>query len=223
MRVCFVSEGKVRDFLENCQDEKRADIAVFGFNGLEEVNYERELKGLTNYFEDVALLSKRQQGVVVCGCVTNAHGHKRSSAVVAENGKLIGVSDRMHAIDGDTGSGAVIRVYQTKIGRVGVAVAEDLYFLEVCKTLALCGSDIIVCPFVKADSIEQSIVRTVAYCYGVPVIFCAEGYAMLSDVTGNLVIATPQSPSFVDFTLKKEYHLVETRWRGFYKPKKDKI
>ncbi len=223
MRVCLVSEGSVRDFLEKFKDEKRADITVFGFNGLNEVSYERELRGQTKYFEDVALLSKQEQGVVVCGCVTNAHGHKRSSAVVAEKGRLIGVSDRMHAIDADAGSGAVIRVYETKIGRIGVAVAEDLYFLEVCKTLALCGSDFIICPFVKTEGIEQSIVRTVAYCYGVPVLFCAEGYSMLADVTGNLVMASPQSPCFIEFTPKKEYHLVETRWRGFYKSKKDKV
>ena len=222
MRVCFVSEGSVRAFSEGYKEEQKADIFLFGFNGATEVNYERELKGETNYFEDVAFLSKKSKSVVVCGCVTNAHGHKRKSAVIAEQGKLIGVSDKTYSIDEDTGSGAFIRVYDTKLGRMGVVVAEDLYFFEVFKTLALCGSDFIVCPFIKAEEIERVLVRAAAYAYGVPVYFCAEGDCMLADVSGNLAFASPQSPAFVSFVPKKEYHLVETRRRGFYKPKRDK-
>lgn len=224
MRICFVGSGSLHAFSEGYDSEKNgANLVLFGFNGMGEVSYEKELKGQTSYFEDIALLSKKGKAVVVCGCVTNAHGHKRKSAVVAENGKLSGVSDRMHCIDGDLGSGAALRVYETKAGRIGVAVAEDLYFFEVFKTLATCGSDFIVCPFEKTEGMERVLIRAAAYSYGVPVLFCAEGYCMLADVTGNIAFASPQSPAIVDYTPKKEYHLVETRRRGFYKPKRDKI
>lgn len=220
MRVCFVGEKDLRSFSDTLDIDDEADLILFGFNGVGEVSYERELKGQTKYFEEIAVLSKKAKNIVVCGCVTDAHGHKRKSAVVAENGKLLGVSDRIHCIDGDFGSGAIVRVYETKLGRMGVVVAEDLYFFDIFKTLAISGSDFIVCPFARADSVEECIIRAVAYCYGVPVFFCAQKCARIADISGELAFESAQSPIVTQFTAKKEYHLVETRWRGFYTPKK---
>ena len=98
MRVRFVSKGGMHAFKEL---EEGADVFLFGFNGMGEVSYEKELKGESDFFERVALLSKSTQSVVVCGCITDTRGHKRKSAVVAENGRLLGVSDMLHVLDGD--------------------------------------------------------------------------------------------------------------------------
>ncbi|MBQ2701788.1 MAG: hypothetical protein IJF64_02255, partial [Clostridia bacterium] len=130
MRICFVGRGSVSQFRENYQGEK-ADVFLFGFNGLGEVSYEKELKGETSFFEETALLSKESKSAVVCGCVTDTRGHKRKSALVAENGRLSGVSDLLYATDGECSSGASLRVYDTKVGKMGVIVAEDLYFPDV--------------------------------------------------------------------------------------------
>ena len=143
--------------------------------------------------------------------------------MVAENGRLLGVSDMLNAIDGEYKSGAGLRVYETKVGRLGIAVAEDLYFPEILRTLAVCGSDLILCPFgIVSDSTESVLLRAAAFSYGVPVGFCGAGYSQLADVSGAVAFASPDSP--VEFSLdkKQEYHLIETRRRGFYKaPKKD--
>ena len=227
MRICFISQGDVRSFRgfyegEPLCERAQADVFIFGFNGMGEVAYERELKGETSFFEDAALLSKTAKGVVVCGCVTDTRGHKRKSAVVAENGKLVGVSDMLNVIDGEAGSGAALRVYETKAGRMGIVVADDLNFPSVIKSLAVCGSDFIVCPYAQAGEVQTVLLRALAYCYGVPIYFCAEGYCAVADVSGNLAFASPQSPAVLDFESVKEYHLVETRRRGFYKaPKGD--
>ena len=212
MRVCLVSHGALCAFKDTYIEEK-ADITVFGFEGMGEVSYERELKGETRFFEDAALLSKTCQNVVVCGCVTDARGHKRKSAVVAENGRLCGVSDMLHVIDGELGSGAALRIYETKAGKMGVAVAEDLRFPSVIKSLAVCGSDFIICPCGKIEEIYAVLARAHAYCYGVPIILCGSGYAAIADATGKITLATPQSPTYADFCVRKEYHLVETRRR----------
>ena len=212
MRVCLVSHGALCAFKENCIED-RADITVFGFEGMGEVSYERELKGETQYFEDAAMLSKICQNVVVCGCVTDARGHKRKSAVVAENGRLCGVSDMLHVIDGELASGAALRIYETKAGKMGVAVAEDLRFPSVIKSLAVCGSDFIVCPCGKMEEIHSVLARAHAYCYGVPIILCGSGAAAIADATGKITLTTPQSPAYGDFCVRKEYHLVETRRR----------
>ena len=91
------------------------------------------------------------------------------------------------------------------------------------RTLAVCGSDLILCPFgIVSDSTESVLLRAAAFSYGVPVGFCGAGYSQLADVSGAVAFASPDSP--VEFSLdkKQEYHLIETRRRGFYKaPKKD--
>lgn len=214
MRVCFVGQEEVAQF-RKLRESQKADVILFGFNGLGEVNYEKELKGETAFFEEAALLSKEQKSLVVCGCITNTCGHKRKSALIAENGRLCGVSDMLHTMDGEWGSGASLRVYDTKVGKVGVAVAEDVYYPEVIKTLVACGSDFILCPFSKViNSVPSVLLRAYSYCYGVPILLCGEGYSMYADGTGELAFASPQSPSYAEFDKVKEYHLVQTRKRG---------
>lgn len=225
MRICFVSKGSLNAFSKRRVEltEVGADVIVFGFNGLGEVSYEKELKGETHYFEEAAALSKRTKAVTVCGCVTDTRGHKRRSVVVAENGKITGVSDMLNVVDGGVSCGAVLRVYETKAGKMGVIVAEDLLFPEVAKSLAVCGSDFIVCPYLKLDELQSVLLRATAYFYGVPIFFCCDGYAMVAEASGRISFASPQSPVCAEFKPVKEYHLVETRRRGFYRPKRTPI
>ena len=159
MRICFVSRGSLNSFWDTYGGSD-ADIVFFGFQGIGEVSYEKELRGETGYFEDAAILSKENHNVVVCGCVTDTRGVKRKSAVVAENGRLLVVSDLRNAIDGEYKSGAGLRVYETKVGRLGIAVAEDLYFPEILRTLAVCGSDLILCTIgIVSDSPKYVLLR----------------------------------------------------------------
>lgn len=224
MRICFVSEGTVQEyasaFEKRCNGED-TDIVVFNGAGLLEVAYDKELKGETDALNSIATLSAKWGCVVVGGCITATHGHKRKSAVVAEQGKIIGVADMLHVIDGELSSGATLRVYETKMGKMGVVVGNDIYFPEVFKSLALCGSDFIVCVYDNLQGIEQVLIRANAFSYGIPVLFCSKGYAMLADSTGELLFASAHSPSRISFIPKKEYHLVETRRCGFIRVRKD--
>ena len=220
MRICFVNSGTVERYAKtlpkSCLEEPSAEIALFSFEGLGEVEYEKELKGETSAFFETTELSKRLQGVVVSGCITSTRGHKRKSAVVADNGKLLGVSDMLHAIDGEVSSGATLRVYETRIGKMGVVVGGDLFFPDTFKSLSLCGSDFIVCVYPYLQGVEQILIRANAFSYGVPILFCGNGYAMLADTTGGVAFASAQSPAYMQFTPKKEYHLIEMRCIGVY-------
>lgn len=214
MKIRFVGRDRLRRFRENYESEEE-ELLLFGFEGMGEVSYEKELKNESDEFEQIALLSKLSKGVAVSGCVTDARGLKRKSAVVAENGKILGVSDSLHVIDGAASAGASLRVYETKLGKMGVVVAEDLYFPEVIKALSLCGSDFIVCIFEKTvDGLTQAIVRSHAYLYGVPIFFCGVGYSMIADIGGSIAFSSAKSLVTTDFVNVKEYHLVETRRRG---------
>lgn len=221
MRIGFVSRGALCDYKDvycaSC-DRERADVLLFGFNGIGEVSYEKELKGESAYFADVALLSKAGQNIVVSGCITDTRGIKRKSAVVAEKGKLLGVSDMLNAVDGEVNCGAALKIYDTSIGKIGVVLAEDVFFFEVMKALSVCGCDFIVCPFgAVADSFLTVLLRAYAFCSGIPIAFCGAEYCAIASPTGELAFSSPHSPVYAQLENQREYHLIETRKRIFYR------
>ncbi len=194
--------------------EEGAQLTLFGFNGVGEVSYEKELKGETDYFERIAHLSKREQSVVVSGCVTDTKGHKRKSAVVAEKGKLLGVSDMLHVTDGEYSSGAELKIYDTELGKMGLLVAEDLYFPEIAGALTLCGADFLVCPYEQIIPQAMVLFRARGLESGVPLFFCGKGYAGIASPKGDLTFATPESSIITEYSWQKEYHLIKRRKRG---------
>jgi hypothetical protein len=215
MRICFVSEGEFGAYKTDCN--QTTDLVVFDMGRGGEVSYERELKGESAFFEEIALLSKIGKNLLVCGCITDTRGHKRKSAVVAENGRILGVSDMLNVIDDEVGAGAGLRIYETKVGKMGVLVADDIRFFDAARALAACGSDFIVCPFGKVcDSLQSVLLRALAYENGLPIFFCGTGYSMIAGADGNIAFASPHSPVYTEFANVKEYHLIQTRKRGFY-------
>ena len=218
MRVCFVNRGTLQRFCED-YGGSTADVLFFGFNGADtEISYEKELKGETTYFEDAAILSKTCKNVVICACVSDTRGLKRKSVVVAEKGKILGVSDKLNCMDGEYNPGLGLRVYETGVGRIGICVSEDLYFSEIFRTLSVCGSETVFCPFYgSVESAERILIRAAAFSYGAPVCLCASGYAIVADTDGSALFSSPKSPVEFHLEQKKEYHLIQTRKRGFYK------
>ncbi len=214
MQVCCVNAWNANE-LEISTAQERADLVVFG-GEKQMVDYRRELQGETHFFHDAAILSKRLQSVVVCGCTTDTHGLKRKSAMVAEDGRLLGVSDRIHAFQPQENSGAALRVYDTKIGKMGVAVAEDLLFPDVIKTLALCGSAFVVCTFGKIERVHTVLARAHAYCFGLPILLCGEGYSLLANEKGEIACASPLAQWGFSFCEKPRYRLVQTRTKGIF-------
>lgn len=220
MRVCLIGRGTPETFLSG-ERTGEADVWAFAFQNAEAVSYEKELKGETGRFETLAMLSKKKRAVVVCGFLTDSLGLKRKSVLVAENGKILGVSDMINVFDGELNAGACARIFETKRGRIGIVVAEDLYFFEVVKSLSTCGVDYIVCPFgVACGEIEKVMLRANAFCFGVPILFCSKNYSLVVNASGEVEFASPAGEAFLSFEPIKEYHLVETRRRGFFRSKK---
>lgn len=218
MRVCFVCNYTVGEFF-NIAQRRDAGLYLFGFRGFREVSYEKELKGETQYFESAARMSKEQNAVVVVGCLTDAKGIKRKSAVVAENGRILGVSDMMNVIEEEVNCGAELKMFHTAIGKMGVVVADDLLFFETVQALCLCGSDFIVCPYDEPmDSLQSVMARAYAFACGVPILFCGNGCSFLANPQGQLEFVCASSPFYFDYCIRKEYRLHTTRKRGFRKP-----
>ena len=220
MQVCFVTGGSFDwAWQERLDAISESQLIVFGFNGLGLVSYKKELAGETEYFQDVAKLSKQLGSVIISGCDTDTFGVFRHSAVIADKGKILGVSDMVHAIDqSEYAPGGNFRVYDTSVGKIGVLVGEDLFFPESARVLTLCDADIIVCVFKKLDNtMPQIALRSGAFCNGVAMALCAKNYACVSDIRGNIALASSADIINTKIKIEKDYHLVSSRRRGLYR------
>ena len=220
MELCMVTSGSINGAWQDKLDEiSGSDVLVFGFNGLGLVSYKKELGGETEYFHDLAKLSKQLSSVIICGCDTDTYGVFRHSAVIADKGKILGVSDMAHCVDdSEFVAGGNFRVYDTSAGKIGIIIAEDLFFPEVPRVLTLCDADIIICVFKKQDSaMPQIMLRAGAFANGVAMAMCAENYALLSDIRGDVVVAGSERIVKAKLNIEKDYHLISSRRRGLYR------
>ncbi len=220
MKLCMVSTGSINAVWQEKLDKiNDSELLVFGFNGLGLVSYKKELGGETEYFHDIAKLSKQLSSVVICGCDTDTYGIFRHSAVIADKGKILGVTDMAHAVDdSEFVAGGNFRVYDTSAGKIGILIGEDLYFPESSRVLTLCDADIIVCLFRRQDNyMPQIMLRALSFANGVSMALVAENYACLSDIRGNIAVASSGDVVRADVKIEKDYHLISSRRRGLYR------
>ena len=84
-----------------------------------------------------------------------------TSPVIDSDGTLVGRARMIHITDypcfhergyyapGDTGA----QVFETAVGRVGVAICYDRHFPEYMRALAICGADLVVVP--QAGAVDE--------------------------------------------------------------------
>ena len=213
MIFCVVTDSTVKDVksLPDC------DMAVFGFNGLGEVDFESELKGVTDKFEDATRLSKSAKCGVLCGCKTRSRGVLRKSVSVADKGKLLGISDMNHVVDGeDYKSGAGLGVYSVGGYKIGLCIENDLHFPDGFKALSLCGCNVIVAFLEEIkNTLPALLIRAYSYLYGIPVIMCAGNMAYYSEITGEIA-SSSQPTALFDVDPRNHYRVVTVRTKGMY-------
>lgn len=218
MKVNFVTSGSLNNFWQNKLDKTlKPDLLVFGANGLGLVSYKKELDGETEFFHDVAGLSREIGGVVISGLDTDTYGVYRHSAVIAEKGKILGVSDMSFTIDeSEFKSGGNFRVYQTSVGKIGLLVGDDIYFPESAKVLALCDADIIVSIFGRCDNgMPEIMTRASAFSNGVTIALLSNDRVTVAGVNGDVLLSSCKENTEADLKIQKDYHRISTRRRGF--------
>lgn len=212
MKICVVPRMSAGDHrqLPEC------DVALIGFGYIGDVDFDSELSGRSDKFGEFARLTKRSGCAAVCGCRTDSRGLKRKSAAVAEGGKLLGITDMLHVVDGeDLKSGAYLGLYKLGGYKVGLCIENDLHFPENIKSLSLCGCNLLLCLTENVHPISPLLIRAYAYLYGMPVVMCAGGCAYFADVTGAVITSVAPVTLF-SAQPRNNYRIVCTRERGAF-------
>lgn len=189
---------------------------IFGFNGISKVSYKSELSGKEDILTKLAGLTKRIGKVIISGTVTDNYGVIKKSAVIADNGKLLGISD-MNAVSppSNYSCGGGHRVYQTSLGRIGIVIGNDFIDPEVIKAMALCDADFIVCLLTENQAQEHEfLVRSYAFLYGLPVLIVAKDGVLGADIYGEIFGGFKEDVSHILLPTKKSYRLVTNKKRG---------
>ncbi|MBO5285770.1 MAG: hypothetical protein J6B16_02610 [Clostridia bacterium] len=223
MKVCFATKSNFYDFCDSSLSlAGNSKVLVFGANGLGLISYKSELCGETEYFQDVAKTSKNFGGVVIIGCDTDTYGAFRKSAIVADSGKLLGVSDAVAVPSySEYVGGANYVVYKTSAGKIGVLIGKDLYSVEAVSTMSLSDADVIFCIFDRVDSfMPEILLRAYSFIFGVPMVLVGNGYLSVTDIDGKIKISTPKNVATVDINTDKVYGEVLLKKRGYTHYKK---
>lgn len=215
MRICFLFSEPFSSFPPQ---NTAADLYILPFAALGEVDFDDEISGRSKKLKALAALSKKFSAAIVCGCYTSIKGIKRKSAAVADKGRIIGIADEVNIIGGgDYRPGTGLKIFDFPSGKIGIAVAEDVLFPDVIKSLADCGCSAIVCPFEKLSSfVPVTVARANAYVYGTEIALCADNYSLAAAPSGEVAFASAKSGRTYEFFPEAGYRETTKKERGFY-------
>ncbi|MBO5926802.1 MAG: hypothetical protein J6Q38_04530 [Clostridia bacterium] len=214
LKIYFNMRDSVTDFLS--LPEKEEEILVFGFNGALKINYKKELSGEEDTLTSIAKLSRKGNKVVISGAITDNFGIIRKSCLIAENGKLLGISDMNFCLDKAPYScGSGHRIYQTKTHRIGVLVDDDIIDIDSVKAMALLGADLIIGVLSSEEKPQYSVlVRAYAYLFGLPVVLLTSNSVIAGDMKGEICGGSKNQESRIIVPIKKNYRLCQFKKRG---------
>ncbi|MGN1372454.1 MAG: hypothetical protein ACI4VK_00230 [Candidatus Coproplasma sp.] len=211
MKVCAITQRKGGFALPIPQ----CDIITFSFSTLGGVDFGEEIDGKSSKLQTMAAYSAKCGCGVLCGCITDSRGLKRKSVAVASEGRLLGITDMLYVLDGESyKSGATVGIYSLHGYRVGVCIDNDLLFPEHVKTLSACGCNL-VCVHCEdlSNTMAPQLIRSYAYLYGVPIVMVAGNVAFFADTCG-VIVSSNRPVSLFEYDIKNCYRVVNSRKRG---------
>ncbi|MBE7090339.1 MAG: hypothetical protein E7363_00250 [Clostridiales bacterium] len=181
---------------------KKVDITVFGKH-LGKVRYGEDEKNPASVLYHVCSASKTL-GLILALADTTAGGAPKRSVLVAEGGKLLGITDELSANQSAFRLSKNIRVYHTSAGEIGVLSGADFYAYEPTRILTACGATFIVHLATFRKPQADIVGGALAYFNRVPVLSVSAGVAALYAENGELVYASPVNGTTLTVTPKKE-------------------
>jgi hypothetical protein len=210
---CNKSEGV---FTADKNQFAYSDVVVFGFNGIKRISYKQELTGGEDLLVKFSKLSKITNKIIISATNTDNYGIVRKSLIIAEKGKILGISDMNIKLQGeDCSVGGGYRVYQTSVGRIGVLIGNDILDYEGVKSMTVCDADIIILVVDENEKEEYNfILRAYSYLFGVPILALTANSVLASDINGEIVCGSRDNITEIILPTKKCFRLITTKRRG---------
>ena len=217
MKICLVPNKKVNEHFKT--ESVNADLVVFSMLGEREINFKKELEGKSEKLSTITQISKDIDGGIFCGCITDTYGQKRKSVAIANKGKLLGVTDRKFKLSTDDyASGGGDRVFSIGERKIGLLVAEDLFFYEISKSLVDVGCDMLVCVFdTETNHLPLIVMRSIAFCEGVPCALVSCNHASLISSKGDVVESKNSTFVVEDYFEIKTFQDITYKKKGNFK------
>lgn len=122
----------------------KEDLMVIAHGVLEKVDLVSELEGKTITLKKLAIWAKDYQLIIVAGIDAIINEDTYCSAVVIDNGKILGISDMTHILSGEYCRGNSLRLYDTSAGLLGIIIGDDIFYPECVRALTLSGAKMLI-------------------------------------------------------------------------------
>ncbi|MFS0647024.1 carbon-nitrogen hydrolase family protein [Siminovitchia sp. 179-K 8D1 HS] len=210
--------------------EERAQIVIFPELFLSGYSVGKNLSEMSEtidgpYMTKVRNLCKQQGIYVVLGFPEDGQdgNYYISSALIDDQGKVLGVYRKMHLFDAEKNyfqPGSTFEVIETPLGSIGLMICFDVEFPEIARALKLLGADLIVIINANMHPYEMHhhiFARSRAMENEIPVIICNRlgkegeldfcGDSMVIDAAGKILLALKDKEQAQAVTLPVEQEL----------------
>ncbi len=212
---CNIVDGV---FTIDKQEFNNVDVVLLGFNSINKINYKNELQGLQENLLKISKISKETKKVLVCATYTDNYSIIKKSAIVAENGKILGIADmHLKKQEDSTSISFGYKIYQTKNGKIGVLIDDDLYDFDAVKCMSMCDVEVII---ILSDKSEKSnltyLLRAYSLLFGICIIMLTPKSVIYTNSQGEIE-NNSETSKIINLNSKKHYTVTTTKQRGLIK------
>lgn len=214
LRIYTDKVSKIKN--ESLIADRNSKILVYGFESLGKVSYKYELSGAENKLPMLSNFSKKVKGVVIAGAITDNYGILKQSIIIADSGKLLGISDTVLGYENSPYQvGGSFKVYQTSACKIGTIVGDDIKNFDAVRSMSLCDADIIIAITPTEEKPQYNfLIRTYSYLFGVPVLLLTKTGVLASDNYGEICAKSIENNANLMIPVKREYTLCKFKRRG---------
>lgn len=184
---------------------EKSDLVLLERKAFSDINYKRELSGVDEKILKMSAFSKKLNAPCFIALKSDDYGQVKKSIAVFEKGNLLAILDANSCCNGESATFG-FRVLKTSVGRIGVLVSRDIKNVEAVKSLCMCESQLIVNLYADVyDFGMQSLVSSICYLYGVPIISCGVHGVIACTANGKIDFFSENDNANFLLSLKRSF------------------
>jgi hypothetical protein len=210
MKTVFLPKASIKPLEKNFLPKD--SLVLIGSGYVEHISLDDELRASSHLLRGLCSLSIKSNITFLCPTKIFCKGKIFFGTVVIDNGRLLGISDATHSVDGEYSESNFLRVFETSKGRLGIVSGDDLYFFEVSRLMKLWECDCLIFGVTRLTQKEKTLAKAQGYINETTSIIFSDkqvlafNYRTL-DKKGNLM----------SIVTKSEKGLIEKRKRDLYR------